>query len=261
MFNVIDVLKAKQYFKQYSLNYDFNEPRIQLKAIHMQHVAENARMIAKSLGLSEEQQDLAELIGLLHDIGRFDQWKLYGTYSDKLSIDHGQKSVEVLFGDKHIRGFVADEKYDNVIYKAILNHNKVEIQKGLNEQELLYSKIVRDSDNLDIFRSLLEGKIEDHSHFGSQDIAQEVLSVGIFEEFKKEKLMLYTQAKNDMDAMVTIIAHIYAINFKQTFEKLKQSDYVCKFVRKINAQDQFTKEKLDQIADYAMDYMERKIKS
>ena len=53
----------------------------------MYHVAEEARRIAKSLNLSEEEQDLAELIGLLHDIGRFEQWKWYGTYSDKLTMD------------------------------------------------------------------------------------------------------------------------------------------------------------------------------
>ena len=98
---MLDLERAKRYFKQYISNYDMNEPRIALKTAHMYHVAEDSRIIAKSLNLPEEEQDLAELIGLLHDIGRFDQWKFYETYSDKMSIDHGQKSVEVLFADKH----------------------------------------------------------------------------------------------------------------------------------------------------------------
>ena len=72
---MIDLEKAKQYFKQYISNYDVNEPRIALKIAHMYHVAEDSRLIAKSLDLPEDEQDLAQLIGLLHDIGRFDQWK------------------------------------------------------------------------------------------------------------------------------------------------------------------------------------------
>lgn len=257
---MIDLEKAKQYFKQYISNYDMNEPRIALKVAHMYHVAEDARIIAKSLNLSEEEQDLAELIGLLHDIGRFDQWKFYETYSDKVSIDHGQKSVEVLFGDKQIRNFVDDEKYDRIIYKAINNHNKLEIEKGLSEHEMLHSKIIRDSDNLDIFRSLLAHPLEEHTHMGSKDVSREILSPETFEDFKKEKTMLYAKAKNDMDIMVVIMAHIYAINFKETLQLIQENDYIRKFVKKIDAKDIGTKEKLNEISDYAMAYMDRKIK-
>lgn len=257
---MIDLEKAKQYFKQYISNYDMNEPRIALKVAHMYHVAEDSRMIAKSLNLPEEEQDLAELIGLLHDIGRFDQWKFYETYSDKMSIDHGQKSVEVLFADKHMRSFVVDERYDSVIYKAINNHNKLEIEKGLSEREMLHAKIIRDSDNLDIFRSLLAHPLEEHTHMGSKDVSREILSPETFEDFKKEKIMLYAKAKSDMDIMVVIIAHIYAINFKETLKRIQENDYIRQFVKKIDAKNIETREKLEKIADYAMEYMDRKIK-
>ena len=256
---MIDLEKARHYFKEYIANYNMEEPRIALKVAHMYHVAEDAKTIAKSLNLPEEEQDLAELIGLLHDIGRFDQWKFYETYSDKMSIDHGQKSVEVLFGDKHIRGFVADEKYDSIIYKAINNHNKLEIEKGLSEREMLHAKIVRDSDNLDIFRSLLAHPLEEHTHMGSKDVSREILSSEIFEDFKKEKIMLYAKAKSDMDIMVVIMAHIYAINFRETLKLIQENDYIRRFVKKIDAKDADTREKLEKIADYAVEYMERKI--
>ena len=44
--------------------------------IHTYHVADNAREIAKKLNLSKEDIELAELIGLLHDIGRFEELKI-----------------------------------------------------------------------------------------------------------------------------------------------------------------------------------------
>lgn len=256
---MIDILHAKKCFKEYISNYDMNEPRINLKIIHMYHVAENARKIAESIGLSQDEQDLAELIGLLHDIGRFEQIRLYGTFSDKFSIDHGQKSVEVLFGDNLIRNFVQDSTNDPIIYKAINNHNKIEIEKGLNEREMLHSKIIRDADNLDIFRGLLEQKIEDFGHLGSIDVSKEILSEEFFEEFKKEKILKYANAKTDMDIMVAIIAHIYAISFKETLEIIKENDYINKFVKRLDCKDSYTKIKMDEIVAYSMEYINRKI--
>lgn len=257
---MIDILKAKQYFKEYISNYDINNPKINLKVIHIYNVAENARKIANILGLSKEEQDLAELIGLLHDIGRFEQIRLYNTFSDKMSIDHGQKSVEVLFGDNYIRKFVQDNSNDPIIYKAINNHNKLEIEKGLSEKEMLHCKIIRDADNLDIYRGLLEQKIEDFGFFGSKDISKEILSEDFFQEFKKEKVLNYGETKTDMDVMVAIIAHIYALNFKETLKIIKEKEYINKFIKRLNCQDKETKEKMNEIEKISMEYIERKIK-
>lgn len=68
--------------------------------------------------------ELAELIGLLHDIGRFEQIKRYNTFIDKNSINHGQLGVKILFDDNQIRRFIKDSKYDDIIKTAILNHNR-----------------------------------------------------------------------------------------------------------------------------------------
>lgn len=258
---MIDLLRAKEVFKEYISNYDITEPRINIKIIHMYHVAENAREIAKSLQLSKEEQDLAELIGLLHDIGRFEQVRLYQTYSDKISVDHGQKSVEILFADNWIRKFVQDSGNDAIIYKAINNHNKFEIEKGLSEREILHCKIVRDADNIDIFRAVLDEKqkIEEFGHLGSKQIAKEVVSQEILEEFKKEKPLLYSKAKTDMDIMVAIIAHIYTLNYEVSLEIIKENDYIHRFVKRLNCQDEFTKQNMEDIAIIAMNYINRRI--
>lgn len=88
---MIDLEKARQYFNQYVSHYDPNVPRICLKITHIKHVTSNSRQIAEMLGLLPEDQDLAELIGLLHDIGRFEQVRKYNTFSDKNSVNHAEK--------------------------------------------------------------------------------------------------------------------------------------------------------------------------
>ena len=65
---MIDIKKAKKVFKEYIRNYDIENPKIALKVAHIERVSAIAKKTAESLNLSKEDVELAELIGLLHDI-------------------------------------------------------------------------------------------------------------------------------------------------------------------------------------------------
>ena len=58
-------------------------------------VKEIAGKIARSLNFSEEEIKLAKVIGVLHGIARFEQYKRFQTFSDLKSIDHGDYGVEM----------------------------------------------------------------------------------------------------------------------------------------------------------------------
>ena len=68
----IDIIKAKKAFKEYVKNYDPNDKKVKLKIAHIERVSQIAKQLAENLNLDEEDVKLAELIGLLHDIGRFE---------------------------------------------------------------------------------------------------------------------------------------------------------------------------------------------
>ena len=53
------------------------------------------------------------------------------------------------------------DQYDNIIKKAIYNHNKYKIEENLNDVELLHRKIIRDADKLDNFR------VKETEHFSN----------------------------------------------------------------------------------------------
>lgn len=257
---MIDIVKAKKYFKEYVSKYDVLDSRIKLKIIHINHVSENSKQIAKFLDLSKEEQDLAELIGLLHDIGRFEQLRIYGTFSDKVSINHAEKGVEILFKDNIIRNFIEDTTYDDIIYKAVKNHNLLKIEENLlSKEELLHSKIIRDADKLDIFRVFLESKLEDCVHLETEDVSKEILSEEYFEDFSKQKLLLYANIKTNMDFMVACLSYIYDFNFVDTLKIVKEKDYINKIIKKIDAKDPYTKEKLDEIGVMAMNFINKRI--
>lgn len=147
--------QAKKRFDLFiNNNFDLNNEKIKHKVIHTYHVIKMAEYISDNLGLSEVDKNLAKLIALLHDIGRFDQAKEFGSFrEDMKNIDHASLGIKILFENDMIREFIEDNQYDSIIKTAIANHSKYSLdEKNLSEKELLHSRLIRDADKLDSFR-------------------------------------------------------------------------------------------------------------
>lgn len=128
---MIDFEKAQIAFKEYLKQYDLADGSVNLKVVHTYGVVEKSEYIARELGFDEDNVLLAKLIAILHDIGRFEQVKLTKDFDDSKGFEHANYGVKVLFEDGLIRNFIEDSKYDQVIRKAIYNHNKYAIEDGL----------------------------------------------------------------------------------------------------------------------------------
>lgn len=92
-------------FAEYVRNYDPSDEKIKLKIDHTYRVAGMCQRIAESLGLSEPDVDIAWLLGMLHDIGRFEQIRRFGTFNDAQSVDHAEFGADLLFKEGLIRKF------------------------------------------------------------------------------------------------------------------------------------------------------------
>ena len=101
---MIDREKALKTFNIYVSKYNPEDEKIKLKIEHIQRVAKHANDIAENLKLSKEDIDLAWLIGLLHDIGRFEQLKEFNSFDDS-NIDHADLGVKILFEEGYIKSF------------------------------------------------------------------------------------------------------------------------------------------------------------
>lgn len=256
---MINIEKAKQVTKIYIKKYDDINQRIKIKKIHIFHVAENAKKIAENLKLSEEDCKLAELIGLLHDIGRFEQIKRYNTFADKDSIDHAKLGLQVLFEDKLIREFLTETTYDQIIYIAIQNHNKKDIEKGLNERELIHAKIIRDADKLDIYEILATQNIKEAVWFTADNLGQETVTKSVYEDFIKHKKMDYKNIKTNIDCLASWLGYIYDIYFPFSLEIIKNKQYINTIADKIDYQNKDTKQKVEHMKEVANNYINEKI--
>ena len=127
---MIDIEKAKIAFKDFLNEYqDKSDLGFELKRVHTYHVAENAKKIAEKLNLSKEEVNLAELIGILHDIGRFEELKITKELNS-VKFDHAGHGSKMLFEEDMIRKFIEDSQYDNIIKKSIENHGRLEIERN-----------------------------------------------------------------------------------------------------------------------------------
>lgn len=209
--------KAKQAFEKYLDSYDRKDKNIHLKYIHIYKVVELMAELAFRLGLDKEKIELAKVIGLLHDIGRFEQIKKFNIFSDsKTEFDHADESCVYLFDEGYIRNFIEDDQYDSILEKAIRNHNKFEIEEGLTEEELLFSKMIRDMDKVDIYRVLA---VDFEQVFKASEVSEAVLR-----EFQKEKTICSKLVQSDSDRTLVRLAFLFDINFNESYDILVSTD-------------------------------------
>lgn len=250
---MIDINNAKKIFEEYVGNYDLGDGKIALKYNHILRVAEISKNIAESLKLPEEEIKLAELIGIFHDIGRFEQVKRFNTFVDRDSINHGEYGVKVLFEDGLIEKFNIEEKYYETIRNAVLNHNRKSIEDGLSEHDLLHCKIIRDSDKLDIFYVLLTDK--PINTYGIESMENETFSDEIVREFKEDHYIDYSKRQTYGDKWISHMAFVYDFNFRSSYQIMKEKDYINKMYIRPNFKNSNTIRIAKEITEIADEYI------
>ncbi len=254
---MIDKIKAKQQFKEYVEPYDITNEKIAIKVAHTYRTADVAEQIAKSVTTNEIDIDLAWLIGLLHDIGRFEQLRIYDTFNDRISIDHADFGVKLLFEDRLIENFIDERKYDDIIYKAIKNHNKFSIEDGLNKNELLHAKIIRDADKTDIFEVHVKDiEAPKHVLYDEKAITEEIITSEVLEDFLQHKSIDNRKIRNKIDKFILEIALIYDYNFKKGLEIIKERKYLERMLKILDGCEE-TKEQAELIKKTVFESIEK----
>lgn len=218
---MVDINNAQKNFLKYVQNYDLNNENIKRKEQHSLRVMAISKKIAEELKLSEKEIKLATLIGLLHDIGRFEQYTKWKTFSDRISTNHGVLGSKILEENNFIRTFVTENKYDEIIKKAIINHNKYQIDENLNKTELLYSKIIRDADKIDILYEVADGIL-----MKDVDLRDLCISENYFRQFHSKKTIKIADEQNDLDKLILKIAFIFDLNFECSKKIIKEKKYI-----------------------------------
>ena len=222
------------FFDKYTSFYDMNIEQNNYKYHHSYRVMENMEFIAKSLLLEEKDIELAKCIGILHDIGRYDQYLLFQSFDDK-NLDHGDYGEQVLKYENALKNYNIDEKDYKVVYTAIRNHNKYSIETGLTERELLFSKMIRDADKLDILYALGRPELKNIIREDNGGITKEL------NDMFYENIPLMNKFVNSLnDNIVLLLAFPYDINFDISLKIIKDKKYYEKIYNRLENKNIFT---------------------
>ena len=240
---MIDLQHAKEAFERYLDGYDRENDKVKLKIVHTYGVVECSRKIAEGLKLSEEDRRLAEIIGLLHDIGRFEQLKRYDSFEPG-TMDHASFGVEILFEEGMIRQFVKEDTWDGIIRTAIARHSDYCLDGIRDERELLHARIIRDADKLDNCRVKLEESMETLLDMDEKTVGASPISPKVWESCKAEKSVLSADRKTGMDYWMSYLALYFDINFPETYQIIKEQDYIRRIAERVPYSREDTKEKV-----------------
>lgn len=246
---MVNEQNVKTIFANYTNKYNSKDPKIALKITHTYRVAENCKAIAQSLNMTEEEVEIAWLIGMLHDIGRFEQIKRFGTFNDGKSVDHGDFGADLLFGESRlIDDYIEERSFDEIIEIAIRQHNKYQLPENLEPKTEVFANIIRDADKVDIFRVQVEEPIIGIYGIPLEEIKKQSLSDAVFEQFKEHRTILRDLKKTHLDFYVGHFSLAFELVFPRSRELVKEQGYLEKLMN-LQVEDSTTQERIDFIRE------------
>ena len=258
---MIDIEHAKQEFENYLDEYDRQDEQIYLKIEHTYGVVKYAGEIARRMECSREDVELAELIGLLHDIGRFEQIRRFHSFEPG-TMDHAVFGAELLFGEeKMIRRFVREDLFDDLINAAIRKHSDFKLEGIHDARTLFHAKLIRDADKLDNCRVKLVASIEAMLGVSEETAGEGLISPAVWESCLRRESVLSADRQVPVDYWVSYLAQYYDINFPETYEIMREHDYVKKIADRVPYALPETQEKMDILAAEMGEYMDERIRN
>jgi hypothetical protein len=224
------VVRLRRWFDDYARSFITGDADltacVRLKMAHTERVCREVVDLGLQLGLSEAELVLAEIMALLHDVGRFEQLARHHTLSDSCSLDHAELGVAVL----EEQGVLAGVRQRDRVLRVIALHNCRRLPPDEDPTTDLFARLLRDADKLDIWhvvttyyhgevdypRSFMALGLPDTPGFSSR-VVEEMLDRRVVD-------MRHVQSLNDLKLLQ--LGWIYDVNFALTLAAVRERRYL-----------------------------------
>lgn len=227
-----DLEQLKEWFSAYCQGfYTENEAdnrNYSLKEAHTHHVCGNMKLLTGSLRLSPDKEITAETIALFHDLGRFEQYRRYSTFRDDLSENHAALGVRVLKEESVLAE--APEEERRSIFQAISLHNVFRLPSSIDGRDLLFTRLIRDADKLDIWRVFAEYYMQPETErasaagLGFPDLPE--CSPEVLESLQRKEMVNLTKLKSLNDFKLLQLSWVFDLNFPASFQLALDRGYI-----------------------------------
>lgn len=214
----------KKWFSDYCRTFIATDPEdrkiLTLKEEHTRHVCGNMVEIARDLLLDDGLAMLAETVALFHDVGRFPQYRDYHTFRDSASVNHAALGAKVLIEERVLKNVPKREQ--DLIIRAVTLHNVFAVPEDLDPDTLLFVKMVRDADKLDIWRIFMDyynqPQDERTTAIGLDLPDSPGYSAEVLASVLQRKLVLMSKLKTLNDFKLLQLAWIFDLNFRRSLQ-------------------------------------------
>jgi hypothetical protein len=227
-----DLVRLKGWFTEYTNGYLTgacdHDRAIRLKIDHTQRVCRNIVMLCRAMDLMENDLLIAETMGLFHDIGRFEQFAVYGTFNDRASTNHARLSVQQMATHKLLTSFTRPEK--RLIAGAVAFHNAAALPLEKSDRSLFFMKLLRDADKLDIWKV-----VTDYYH-GSNGRRNTTIELGLpdaptcsasaLNALHQGRIVRLQSLQTLNDFKLLQISWVFDLNFAPSFQVLFDRGYI-----------------------------------
>lgn len=228
--------RVRETFREYTDAYDATDEKIKLKIDHTYRVAELCERIAKAEQMEKTEVDLAWLLGMLHDVGRFEQLRRYGTFSDADSIDHAALGADILFGgvlregEGLIRTYVDDAAEDEVIETAIRVHSAYRIPEGLAPRTEKLCHILRDADKIDILRVNVETPMEEIYNVSTAALRRSPVTPAVLDAFYAHHCVLHSLKQYPADNAVGHASLVFELCYPESLRIVDEQGWLWRLL-------------------------------
>ena len=258
--NNVDTAFFHSWFRNYVKSFYTEDPKtqqnIRLKEEHTVRVCTEILRLGKALDLNRNALRLAETIALFHDLGRFEQFKTYGTFDDRVSENHATLGLKVLKATNILSRLTKTEQ--TIVYNAIDYHNVRKVPDNADEILELHSKLIRDADKLDIWYVVTNYYRERHRH---RNPALElelpdtpVYSLCFVDDILNNRVSNSHDLKTFNDMKLLQLGWIFDINFAPTFLYIQQRRIIEEIITALPDTDDIRK-----IQNHLNAYLENRI--
>jgi len=172
---------------------------------------------------------MIEVIVLLHDVGRFEQYTRHRTFSDAQSENHAKLTLAILRARHVLDRFDPQER--SIIRRAIAYHNLPQIPPGVKDRTvLLYSRLMRDADKLDIWRLVIHyynAKPSEKNHaiaIGLPDTPG--ISPQVLADVCSGEIVQSRHVRNLNDFKLLQMGWVFDVNFVPTLKTVQRRKYL-----------------------------------
>ena len=222
---------CEEFFELYDITRDEIYEMCILKKIHTRAVAANCTWISRAMGLGEYDCDMAWVIGELHDFARFGQAIRTGGLNDTRLFNHARLGARILFTHGLINDIIPD--YDKicegdrtVMEKAVFHHSDLHLPVDLSDRELLFCKIIREADQLDIFRTIVESGWRINYFCEKEELLKGYISDDIAKAFFDHTMADYSKRVTAADYHMAHIALCFGLESESAKKRAIEQGYL-----------------------------------